>query len=314
MSLIHITSPSQYYPTASFRDLTANNLTAGQFSTDKIILNPASASNPSLSFSGDTDTGIYSSATNIVSITTNSSKKAEFSDGVLKFDCLTPSRFQNSFTSQTTSTTVTSDTDKGVIVLAGQNGSYTQLNEDNSTPGIRLMASTTGETLMSKNALVFIDDTYSNQCFIVDPVTRSVRFPVNISTPTGYIPSSLRVYEELSISPTWTGISSITSGDGSISMVRVGNNVTLTFNTLIGSTPGGQCIVLPGNTIPARFRPLGLDISGIIRIYDNSNYRTGSFDVNNGGGVIINHSDAYLSTFGNHANSGFFRFSVSYNV
>jgi len=58
MSINQFSSPNVYLPAVNFRDLTANNLTT----TQRLRVNDGTASAPSIAFSDDTNTGIYSSA------------------------------------------------------------------------------------------------------------------------------------------------------------------------------------------------------------------------------------------------------------
>lgn len=131
-----------------------------------------------------------------------------------------------------------------------------------------------------------------------------------LSNKVDNIPEQLQV----SIQPQYLGITNITStSTGRVLITKYGNNVTLTFSTLLGTTQN-TWITIPQGVIPSEFLPSSqAAVCGTLRVYDNNVNKLGSFDINQGN-IIINGNIGPATPFGNNPNSGFFAFSVSYNL
>jgi len=106
------------------------------------------------------------------------------------------------------------------------------------------------------------------------------------STISGYNPSSLSAYEELTLTPVWTNAPTSAVGTGKVKVCRVGNMVSACFDSLIG-TVGSSSPITATAIIPARFCPVQRNVDIPIQTQSGATSTNGVMRVSTTGDLQV---------------------------
>jgi hypothetical protein len=165
---------------------------------------------------------------------------------------------------------------------------------------------------MSINAICSTDNNkFLPEVYLSDLKTDSLA--LQNSTVSGYTPSNLNYYEELSFTPTWSNINTIIVGTGKVKLARINNNVILSFDDYIGAISAAP--VVSNAFIPSRFCPVGQDSNSIISIQSNGTPTAAVLEVKQNGTIqIYSTTNTDTPNWPAAGDSGWIRGSITYSV
>ena len=111
--------------------------------------------------------------------------------------------------------------------------------------------------------------------------TEGVKF---LNDYVSYTPSLLNYYEELKLSPTWSGAIPNTVAD--IYLRRIGKTVICELELLSATSSALDNISVPAATIPTRFAPVTQQVS-VIRVVDDGVATASAININTNGSIVV---------------------------
>ena len=294
--------PNIFLPPVSFNTIE----TSGQ-----IKLANGTVSNPSLTFVSDTDTGIYHSAANTISLTSNASEIARCSAtaNIVKM----PFSASTDFTgAPSNSIVLQTDGANTALRLVNTNsgGGYMQIENPNGDIDLRIGVSSANDVIfVCKNNALFTDETFAQSVVI----NKAPGNGISIKNPgiTNYVASNLTAYMESTLpAVNLLGFSVVTTC--SLQFTRTGNMCCLTVSS-VNLTSSGITVECIAGSFPEPFRPQTTLSCCIPVTKENAVPETGSVAIGSNGSLVFAYTPS--SSWGIlQANSGWNRFSVTYHV
>jgi len=318
MSLNHICSPETFQPRVSLRQLQVSQIIASE-----AVLALGSAAAPSLTFLGDTNTGLYSSGADKVSVTAGGNQIADFSNTGNSIIGQTSLNDISGFPN-TRTVAYNNGGNASILKVDGAAGSMLSITHpiNNPTPKLLLIAQPFAypfnlQMRLDSDLNVSDQSTTSVGLIIEKPIAgQSKGIKLVNDSIVGYSPSSLNCYEERNVSQVINNFASPETVQ--VQITRIGRQVSLSVTGLQAAYGALSSTVLILGIIPSYLRPQ-IDSRCVVPTYDavaqpaNVHGLSGLCVAYNSGNLLIARG-VNLENFSAGALCGWSNFTMSYNV
>jgi hypothetical protein len=319
MSLTHITLPSVYYPAVKFRQLEATQVIV----TGEEVLPQGSKVAPSLTFLGDTNTGLYSSGSDTVSVAAGGDQIADFSNTGNTIIGQTSLNDISGFPNTRTAA-YNNGGNASILKVDGAAGSMISITHpiNNPTPKLQLIAQPIAypyDLQMRLDSDINVSDqTVSSVGLIIEKPIAGQPKGIKLVNDSiiGYSPSSLNCYEEKNLSQVINDFAFPETVQ--VQITRIGRQVSLSVTGLQAAYGAASSTVLILGIIPSHLRPQ-IDSRCVVPVYDavvepaNVHGLSGLCVVYNNGNLLIARG-VNLENFSAGALCGWSNFTMSYNI